>query len=61
MGWIDGLGCALVDEDGDSLPDGLPFGDELTLCMVVLVMSVAMRLGSGHASQNGGGGGGDIR
>lgn len=58
MGWVDGLRCALVDKDGHGLPDGLPFGDELTLCVVVLVMAVmAVRLGNGHASQNGGSGG----
>lgn len=59
MGWVDGLGCALVDKEGHGLPDGLPFGDEVTLGMVELVMSVmAMRLGNGDTSQHSGSGSG---
>lgn len=50
-----GLRGALVNKNGHGFPNGLPFGDEVTLCVQVLVSMVAMGLGDGYASQNSGG------
>ncbi len=53
--WEEGLGGALVNENGHSFPDSLPLGDQVTLGVEVMVAVVAVGLGTGDASQNGGG------
>lgn len=55
MSWEKGLRGALVNKNGHGFPNSLPLGDEVTLCVEVLVSVMAMGLGDGYAGQNSGG------
>jgi hypothetical protein len=52
---VNGLRGALVYEHCYGLPDGLPLGHEIALCVQVLVPVVPMRLGDREAGQESGG------